>query len=575
MASIDDLQKQLKEAKEDYSEMQSGLRDSIKNAQNIVQNMFKQSFGDPSATQKYTAETSKTFDLVNRQLKLQKEIIEKLVKTNKDALQEKLKEIKSIEKEIEKREKLNKTIEKSADGITKLFSGDLKGGLTSFISGLKGAGVILAGLKIAGAAFEAQARNNLLSAQIGGGFNNPNIATGFRLSLGRYTSLDNANVENYANYVSQNFNTVGSPERANQLASMRAQASNYFQGRVSQGTLDALLPSAIRRGQVQNLGMAGQLVQYIEQGAQKTGVSQDRFVKNLGAVNDAVAQYEVDIEKVGGLLSKFGKEVDKGTISLQQLVAVQNAIAGGSTEQNAGLGALLLQSGRLPADAMKYAGNPLALAGWMRANAFRSDVVKGVEGQVRNEAYSMGLNDPLARSEYFRMRYQSWGYNISNEQAKQLGQGGSLSAKDWEKIQAEGIANAEARETLASKAQEFFVETTTPLKLIENIYLLLKDHFGDKGVSDIEQNFMKFDTKGRVGVGGYLGYVATKAIASMPQFGLLVQALGTLEATLRDTTDKDVAATNDFIKTVQERQNQNKNTNGNGAAVAINTQTGG
>lgn len=462
---------------------------------------------------------------------------------------------------------------KSINGLVNLLSGNLQGAFSSLINSLGKYGrIVESGLKIANFAFEAQARNNRLTAQIGAGYNNPQAALQFRGALYGFTNLSNENVQNYANYISENFNTVGNPQLAIQRARMRAEFGNYFQGRVSQGTTDTLLSNALRRGQISNLGTAGQLAQYIEQGALRSNVSQERFTRNINAVNDAVAQYEVDIEKVGGLMTKFGKEVDKGTISLQQLTAVQSSIAGGSTEQNAGLAALLMQSGRLPSDALKYAGSPLGLAGWLRRNAFRSDVIKGVEGQVRNEAYSIGLNNPLERSEYFRMRYQSLGYNISNKQAEILGQGGSLSAQDWKTIQAQGEKAEQARRDLQAKALDFYNEATTPGGKISDIYNLLSQHFASREMTNFEQSTLRFDKEGNVltsseeSVGGALGYFGTRAAQAIPVLGPLITALGMLNASLNDNTKAQEQATEDFIRQVRER-NANAKPTGNGAAT--------
>lgn len=427
-------------------------------------------------------------------------ILEQLNSDDKKKLEETVEAQKKYKDSLDKLSKAQSEAEKNAKlriaSINQLVDGNIKGAISTFSNTLGKTTPLLAaftkGIETANRMLEAQAnmnrRNYLLGGNNNGGFVNP---AAFRrneqMLAGMFglTQLSKENQTRFVNELSNNFalNTFSDSELGRATRFKGGLEGTFGALGVASSELNRLQFNAMNRyGITGEESQVNPMYSQLMRSQVNSGMAMPRFITSLNSISDITVQYGGRLETAAGLLSKFGKEVNKGTISIAQLTAISSGLAGGSVSQNAGLASQLLTTGNLPAEALKFAGSPLALSGWLRNNAENMGVQRGLERMVRNEASAAGLNSEEEKQEYFRMRYSQFGFNLSQRQYQILASGGSLTAKDIKQM----TERPETEEDKFYKASEkFYQDTTGPFTNLKDIYNLLSNHWWFKTAKDV------------------------------------------------------------------------------------------
>ena len=341
--------------------------------------------------------------------------------------------------------------------------------------------------------------------------------------MGGREVLDDERIQQYQTEFAKTYDIL-SPRGRNQieLAQIRSGLSTALGARgVSEDVIQRLTENLFIKQGRSGEEIDKRLFRLMQSNQLTSGLSPQKFYSNLNNLIEQGTKFGLTLEDAIGLLAKFGKQIDKGTISLSNLTAYSNTLSYGSVSQNAGLGAMLYQTGNLPAEALKYIGNPLSLGGWLRANSTNMQLQRGLENMVRGEASSMGLTDKYSLGEYFRMRYSSFGLNLDKEQYEKLARGGSLTKQDIETATKDPLINA--INDLTTESRTIYTNTTDFKQNFEDMAKIIKDSTLLKIGRTAEtfgNEFNQFDEQGRPktssteSVGGFGAWIANHIIAA-------------------------------------------------------------
>lgn len=433
----------------------------------------------------------KNIDDIKNSLHLLQQIITKGIDNLLKDIKENTKETKKANdkdnnKQIISQDGLNKALNKIGGTLDNLIDGNLKGIASNFAEGAGRLGVIAAGiikgLELANKITEKQAEINKTSYLLGGeggtNFGGPAIARKQALLSGMFGYIDvsKENINRYAQELSGNYalNLMSNEDLTRTTRVKAALEGTLGALGVNAQSINQLQFNASQRYNIENDQFGG-LYSNLSKSQIKSTMPMQKFIDGLNAMSNQSIKYNGSLEYANGLLEKFGNEVNKGTISLESLTAVSSGIAHASVAQNAGLGAYLMQTGNLPPEAMKFAGSPLGLAGWMHANPENIGLQRGLENAVRTEAYNSGFTSKEELQSYFRMRYAGFGFNLDQKQYEKLAAGESLTPDDIKKM-VEG-SNKNQEQEFYKKASDYYDKTTSLFKNVENITTVVTNSF--------------------------------------------------------------------------------------------------
>ncbi|MCM1260577.1 MAG: hypothetical protein NC222_06440 [Staphylococcus sp.] len=443
-----------------------------------------------------SSENEKNIEDIKDNTEIIRSVLSKLPEIISKGLESIKKEQEETKKKLDENKKNNNTnfeitskgslkaLDKVSGTLNNLINGNLKGIASNFAKGAGAFSVaiqgVIKGLELANKITEKQATTNqqamLLGANMSGaGFYNTNsYQRNLALMSGMFgqVSIDQKTQNRYAQELSQNYalNLVSNSELTQMSKAKSGMESVFGAFGVSSNDIDKLQFNLNKRYGIGNNQVGTFNEQMLMPAQQTSTLSMPKFIQNLNRMSDSSVKYNGQMEYSIGLLSKFGKEIDKGSVSIEGLTAVTRGIAFGSTQQNAGIGAYLMQTGNLPSESNKFAGDPLGLAGWVRNNAENPEVIRGIENAVRTEAKNKGVNSPEGMQEYFRMRFSSMGYNLDNELYKKLAAGESLTPDEIKKI---SQTDAQAERNFYDTAEKNYQLTSTLSTNVENIYKIL------------------------------------------------------------------------------------------------------
>lgn len=485
--SLNRKQQELENLQNNYSQLQNALKAN-------VNEMFKESMPDKSSLDIYENHLQKLRDGIEKEIKareLQAKLIEEVTKKEKERIETLKKEIDIEKAQVEASEENKRRDEENAkkkeeqisqriNAINQLIDGNVKQGLVDFAKTFDDSGklfgqkfsawaqVIVKGIEIANKITERQAALNQTSILLGANTSNTDFYNTRSLedravlsaTLGAFRFNKEQQNQIIAEYgKTYDVNSIDRRENFNRIESIGA-AQKFFGARgVDVGNISTLAEGAYIREGISSQQFNSQNFQQIMQAQQQSGLSWNKFINVLNQVEkDGRAlgmTFQDSLEKV----AKFGKEIDKGTISLGNLSVYERGISGAAVPQNAGLGAMLLQTGNLPSEAMRFADDPLALSGWLRANSSNKQVQKGIENMVRNEAVNAGVTSKEGLGEFFRLRYSQLGFSLDKKQYEALAEGKSLTGtlkgtQSLEEINTNLLKEAEGTAKLTSSMSQ-------------------------------------------------------------------------------------------------------------------------
>lgn len=521
--------------------------------------------------------TSQKSEKTEQNVEIIKNVLQKLPEIITKGLEAIKKEQEETKKKLEEEKQKDKSIFgtthsgnlKALENINKVIDGNLAQVSKGFLEGAKHLNVavtaIVTGLKLADKITAMQASINkegyLLGASLSGeNFYNKRAAErGLALDAGMFgfKTLSTDNRNKYIQSLSSNYalNLMENNDITN-LAKFKGGLEGTLGSLgVSSESLDKLQFNAIERYGI-NPNNPNDMYQQILAGQEKSRMPIQKFIDNINSISNQSIKYGGTLEYAEGLMAKFGKEVNKGTISLENLTAVSRGIANGSVQQNAGLASYLLQTGNLPAEAMKFAGSPLGLSGWIRNNAENNSVQRGLENAVRQEMAQMGLSDTESKQEYFRMRYSSFGFNLDKKQYEKLARGESLTPDDIKELVKN--SKAEQEKDFYSAAKKYYQDTSSLGDNVRDILRLLmmrfssdgsiakflKQSLGEEAYKNVKE---KTGSTGLAMTAQALKALSSVATATTPGGIPLVMANNKLEEAfwkLTESVDKNTTATN-------------------------------
>lgn len=471
------------------------------------------------------------------------EIIKNILQRLPDIITKGLESIKKEQEETKKKLEEEKTKDKTFFGTTsggnlkaleninKVIDGNLSEVGKSFLAGSAklntAVTAIVTGLKLANRITEKQAEINrtsyLLGGQAGTYFGGAAIERRQSLYSGLFglASLSKENENRYAQELSNRYalNLMSNEDLAKTARVKAGLEGTFGVLGVNSQSLDQLQFNAITRYGIET-NQFGSLYGNLSKAQNQSTLPMNKFIDNLNRMSESSIKYEGSLEYATGLLTKFGTEINKGTVSLASLTAFNRNIAFGSVQQNAGIAAQLMQTGNLPTEALQFAGDPLSLAGWLRNNAENPQVQRAMESMVRNEAENQGIFTQEGKQEYFRMRYSQLGINLDNDLYKKLASGQSLTADEIKEIT---TTDAQSEREFYGKAKDFYDKTTSLgqnvediLKVLSNSFLLNPTKILKEG-TDITTNIATFGTSGALSN-------VTKQITGSETIGELVKA---------------------------------------------------
>lgn len=420
---------------------------------------------------------------------------------------------------------------KALENINKVIDGNLSEVGKSFLAGSAklntAVTAIVTGLKLANRITEKQAEINrtsyLLGGQAGAYFGGTAIERRQSLYSGMFglTSLSKENENRYAQELSNRYalNLMSNEDLAKTTRVKAGLEGTFGALGVNSQSLDQLQFNAITRYGIET-NQFGSLYGNLSKAQNQSTLPMNKFIDNLNRMSESSIKYEGSLEYATGLLTKFGKEINKGTVSLESLTAFNRNIAFGSVQQNAGIAAQLMQTGNLPTEALQFAGDPLSLAGWLRNNAENPQVQRAMESMVRNEAENQGIFTQEGKQEYFRMRYSQLGINLDNDLYKKLASGQSLTADEIKKIT---TTDVQTEREFYDEAKKFYHKTSSLGENVSSIAKIISGSFllnplkTTAGGVDVISNIATFGASDKLSN-------ASRQITGNENFGELVKA---------------------------------------------------
>lgn len=162
---------------------------------------------------------------------------------------------------------------------------------------------------------------------------------------------------------------------------------------------------------------------------EKNSLGLDKSLQQTKQLQDINAKYGFTMNQAAGYVNKFNDQLQKGTLSLQDLTILTSTLKSGSMAQNAGLGQEMLNAGFGTKRLRQAAGNPILTAAIMR-NA-GNDELEAMQDYFQFLMNSTGFNGtPEERAEMLGFMFQNRaGITLNDEQRKILAKGGKITAR--------------------------------------------------------------------------------------------------------------------------------------------------
>ena len=152
----------------------------------------------------------------------------------------------------------------------------------------------------------------------------------------------------------------------------------------------------------------------------------DKSLQQTKALYESNRRFNMSMGEAAGYIQKFNKQLQDGTLTLQDLTTMKNMVKGNSMGQNAGLGQMLLNAGLGTPKLLAAAGNPAKMAAVLREGG--KEELDAVQKLLWDIASSTGLGtDQQAMGETLRDLYSKFGINLSDQQVKYISRGRNYS----------------------------------------------------------------------------------------------------------------------------------------------------
>jgi len=194
----------------------------------------------------------------------------------------------------------------------------------------------------------------------------------------------------------------------------------------------------------------------------------DKSLQQTKALYESNRRFNMSMGEAAGYIQKFNKQLQDGTLTLQDLTTMKNMVKGNSMGQNAGLGQMLLNAGLGTPKLLTAAGNPAKMAVVLREGG--KEELDAIQKLLWDIASSTGLGtDQQAMGETLRDLYSKFGINLSDQQVKYISRGRnySLQAGALAPSKKQLITN-EPKEAMAEVLSEYIKQTTTESDKITN-----------------------------------------------------------------------------------------------------------
>lgn len=172
---------------------------------------------------------------------------------------------------------------------------------------------------------------------------------------------------------------------------------------------------------------------------EKNNLGLDKSLQQTKSLYDSNRRFNMSMNEAAGYIQKFNKQLQDGTLTLQDVTVMRNAVKGYSTGQNAGIGQALLNAGLGTPALLAAAGDPFKIAAVMREG--KKPELDAMQKYLWDIAASQGSTDRQSMGERLRNLYSSFaGINLSDEQIRLVSQGRNYS------LQAGALAPASAKQ---------------------------------------------------------------------------------------------------------------------------------
>lgn len=394
---------------------------------------------------------------------------------------------------------IGKSIKKDFIDSSKLFNNQIIKTGTEFASKMGGViGLVITAMKEADKLIARQAELNkigyITAGNVDSFFNTRGLEAKFKIQSGMFNSesISDERINKYISEFSKNYSLYGPNARnLSDITQLRSNLQTSLGARgVDESIIEKFTENLIikQNKSFEDFNNQFKQMQFLQM---QSGLSPNKFYDNLNKLMEQGIKFGLTLEEATSYLTKFGKEIDKGTIDIGNLLVYGSTLTNQGVPQSAGLAAQLMQSGNLPIEAMRFAGSPLGLSGWLRANANSSSVQRGIENMVRTEAANSGLSSKEEIGEYFRLRYSQLGYNLNKEQYSKLAEGGSLTAKDLSDASAKDSENlSNLRKDAASiynNTSSFTQEFKDLSNFLKNAAVLKAGQTMERAISDTKE----------------------------------------------------------------------------------------
>ena len=152
----------------------------------------------------------------------------------------------------------------------------------------------------------------------------------------------------------------------------------------------------------------------------------DKSLQQTKALYESNRRFNMSMGEAAGYIQKFNKQLQDGTLTLQDLTTMRNTVKNASLGQNAGLGQMLLNAGLGTPKLLAAAGNPAKMAAVLREGG--KEELDAVQKLFWDIASSTGLGtDRKAMGETLRNLYGQFGFNLSEKQVELISQGRNYS----------------------------------------------------------------------------------------------------------------------------------------------------
>lgn len=469
-----------------------------KEVQDAIKDLKKQGYSD-QLTLKLINENENLQKKLVDSGKITKKTLQELVENNKN-----LKDLKNAIKETlnhEKGKQSNAQDGRRLDSVREMLLGDTKKGINDFVKTLnlgstkvgklfedfkvKHAGIFAAivdGYKIADKMMKSQAtRNEALYAVKGenkGGFWNVDatqLVAATNASLLRYGYSKKESMQMlYDQGRMYNTRDMSNAQIANRAQMHGAWESFLGKQGVSADTSRSILEGLYKREGLTDTDINRRILDNFQKQMRKSGMSAENFAKAVLELEKRGRALGETFSSAASKVAKHGKAVESGTVSWENITTYRDKLVNADTGTLAGLATEMAYAGKLPSDMTNLIGQPLQLAGVMRARmtgAGGEKIARGLEEKVREEAKMQGFTQRESMGEYFRMRYGQMGFNLSKAQYEALGRGETLTTGKYGSLTSE----EENQRTLDAAAQQAYQDTSSISENVGAILGVLQD----------------------------------------------------------------------------------------------------